>query len=385
MIDPTAAEEENPVDADEVTLDPDRQVSAHEYAVLQRRLMLVELIYSGVLTLVFLLSGLSVWLKNVLSVGLPSEWLLVAAYVAVVTVVYSILTIPLSWYGGHRLPHRFGLSTQSLGGWISDELKSLFLGMVIGIPVAEVIYWLLRTQPETWWLWAAAFLILVTVVLGHLAPVLIVPLFYKLTPLRDPELLARVAHLAELTRTRIAGMYTINLSSRSTAANAMVMGLGNTKRIALGDTLYAHYSTDEIETIIAHELGHQVHHDLELGILIQSLLMLGGMYVANLFLDWGVSYFGFQGPGDIAALPLLVLAIGIFSVITLPLINGYSRWRERQADRFAVQITGNQAAFIRAMLRLANQNLSEADPPRWVVWLLYSHPPIKDRVSVAAE
>jgi STE24 endopeptidase len=110
-----------------------------------------------------------------------------------------------------------------------------------------------------------------------------------------------------------------------------------------------------------------------------------GMYVANLFLAWGVAYFGFQGPGDIADLPLLILAIGVFSIITLPLSNAYSRWREHLADRFAVRTTGNRAAFMRAMLRLANQNLSEADPPRWVVWLLYSHPPIKDRVSAAAD
>ncbi len=383
MLDPQVSDE-NVAGSADVTLDPERQASARKYAATQRRLMLAELLYSGVLALVFLFSGLSLWLKKVLSVGLPSQWLLVGAYVAVVTLAYTILTTPLSWYGGYRLPHRYGLSTQTLGGWISDELKSLFLGIVIGIPVAEVIYWFLRTYPETWWVWASVFLILVTVVLGHLAPVLIVPLFYKLTPLHDPELLARVARLAEVTRTHVAGTYTINLSSRSTAANAMVMGLGSTKRIALGDTLYNHYSPDEIETIIAHELGHQVHHDLELGIVVQSLLLLGGMYVASLFLHWGVHAFGFQGPGDIAALPLLVLAIGVFSVITLPLINGYSRWRERLADRFAVRTTGNQAAFIRAMLRLANQNLSEADPPRWVIWLLYSHPPIKDRVNVAA-
>jgi STE24 endopeptidase len=161
----------------------------------------------------------------------------------------------------------------------------------------------------------------------------------------------------------------------------MVMGLGRTKRIALGDTLYTRYSPDEIETIIAHELGHQVHHDLELGIAVQSLLLLAGMYVAHLFLAWGVRVFRFEGPGDIAALPLLLLAVGLFSVVTLPLSNTYMRWREHLADRFAVRTTGNRRAFIRAMLRLANQNLAEADPPRWVVWLLYSHPPIRDRVT----
>jgi STE24 endopeptidase len=366
---------------DVVALDLQRQASARDYAARQRLLMLAEVALSGILVVAFLISGGSRWLKLGLAAGLPSPWLMVAAYVAVATLAYTLITAPLSWYGGYVLPHRYALSTQGLPGWISDELKSLFLGMVLGIPVAEVVYWLLRSQPESWWLWAAIFLILFAVLLGHLGPVLIVPLFYKLTPLRDPELLARVARLAERTCTRVAGMYTINLSSRSTAANAMVMGLGRTKRIALGDTLYTRYSPDEIETIIAHELGHQVHHDLELGIAVQSLLLLAGMYVAHLFLAWGVRVFRFEGPGDIAALPLLLLAVGLFSVVTLPLSNTYMRWREHLADRFAVRTTGNRRAFIRAMLRLANQNLAEADPPRWVVWLLYSHPPIRDRVT----
>ncbi|HEX9115876.1 MAG TPA: M48 family metallopeptidase [Anaerolineae bacterium] len=370
------------VSTDDIALDPQRQQSARSYAAIQRRLMVAELALSGVLVVAFLFSGGSRWLKVALSANEHANWVLIAGYVAACTLAYSLITLPLSWYGGYLLPHRYGLSTQGAGSWISDELKSLLLGLVLGIPVAEVIYWLLGSQPDAWWAWAGVFLIAVTVLLGHLGPVLIVPLFYKLTPLRDPELLDRITDLAERTRTRIAGTYTINLSSRSTAANAMVMGLGSTKRIALGDTLYSHYTPDEIETIIAHELGHQVHHDLELGILVQSILLLAGMYVAQLFLRRGVAYFGFSGPGDIAALPLLLLAIGIFSLVTLPLSNGYSRWRERLADRFAVHTTGKRTAFIRAMLRLANQNLSEADPPRWVVWLLYSHPPIRDRVNV---
>jgi STE24 endopeptidase len=293
---------------------------------------------------------------------------------------YVLLLWPLAWWSGYVLPHRYGLSTQTRRGWLADELKSLALGLVLGVPVAEVIYWLLRSRPTTWWLWAGAFLIAFAVLLGHLAPVLIVPLFYKLTPLDDPELVARVQQLAARTSTRIAGVYTIDLSTRTKTANALVMGLGRTRRIALGDTLYADYTPDEIETIIGHELGHQVHHDLELGIVVQSLLMLGGLYLAQLLLRWGVARFGFEGLGDVAALPLVVLAVGLFSVVTLPLINAYSRWRERLADRFSVQVTGNRRAFAQAMIRLANQNLAEADPPRWVVWLLYSHPPIKERI-----
>ena len=264
-----------------------------------------------------------------------------------------------------------------------DQLKSFALSLLLGIPIAEVLYWLLRAYPTTWWIFGGMFLLFLTIILGQLAPVLIVPLFYTLTPLDDEELRRRIERLAQRVGVRIADVYTIDLSSRTRAANAMVMGLGRTKRIALGDTLYNEYDADEIETILAHELGHQVHHDLELGILVQSLLTFGGLYLAHRFLQWGVGVFGLKGVADIAGLPLFVLAMSLFALITMPLGNAYSRWRERLADAFALRTTGKPEAFARAMTRLANQNLAEADPPRWVVWLLYSHPPIRERIEAA--
>jgi len=293
--------------------------------------------------------------------------------------------LPLSWWGGFVLPHRYGLSTQTLRGLFTDEIKSFGLSLLLSVPVAVVIYGLLGRLPATWWLWASVLLVVLDIVMGYLAPVLIVPLFYKLAPLDDPDLAERIARLAAATGVRIAGVYTIDLSSRTRAANAMVMGLGLTKRIALGDTLYADFSHDEIETIIAHELGHDVHHDLELGLVFNAVFAVCGMYVAYLFLQWGVAYFGFDGIADLAALPLLVLAASVFGLVMMPVTSALSRWRERMADRYALQVTGKPQAFASAMIRLANQNLAQVDPPRWVVWLLYSHPPIAERVRMARE
>ncbi len=366
------------------TLDSERQEKAREYARTNRKWMVVELLLSGALIVAFLVTGLSQRLKEALTAaGVTSPVGLVAAYVAIVSVSYTLILAPSAWWTGYVLPHRYGLSTQSLKGWLIDQLKMLVLSLVLGIPIAEVIYWLLRAQPQSWWIWATGFMVLVRVVLDALFPVLIVPIFYELTPLEDETLVERIRALAHKTGTRIAEVYTIDLSSRTTAANALVMGLSSTKRIALGDTLYADYSTDEIETIVAHELGHQVHHDLELGIAVQSVVMAAGMYVAHRALTWGVEQFGFEGPGDVAALPLLLLATALFSLLTMPLLNAYSRWRERKADRYALRVTGKPEAFAGAMIRLSNQNLAEVDPPRWVVWLLYSHPPIKERLTLA--
>ena len=370
----------------DAVIDPERQTRARAYARERYRMMLVSLGLSFALIVAFLVSGASIRLRDALiSAGLTNQAALVAVYVAIVLVGYTLITSPLSWWSGYVMPHRYDLSTQTPAGWLLDEVKSLVLGLVFAVPVAVAIYWLLGAVPNTWWIWASVLMIALSIVMGYLAPVLILPLFYKLVPLADADLVERIQKLAEKTGTRIAGVYTINLSSRTKAANAMVMGLSRTKRIALGDTLYADFTPDEIETIIAHELGHQVQHDLEFGTLLQVISTVVGLYIANLFLQWGVSYFGFSGINDIAALPLLALAAGIFGLITMPLSNGYSRWRESKADAYSLRVTHKPAAFISAMTRLANQNLSQLDPPRLVVVLLYSHPPIAERIAMAQQ
>jgi STE24 endopeptidase len=173
------------------------------------------------------------------------------------------------------------------------------------------------------------------------------------------------------------------MSRRTKAANAALTGLGNTRRILLGDTLLKEFSPDEIETVLAHELGHHVHRDIPLGILIESLVTLGGLYLASLALNWGVVAFGLDGPADIAALPLFVLVIGLYSLLTMPLSNAYSRWRERLADEYALQATHNGSAYASALTRLANQNLAEVDPEPWVEFLLYSHPALGKRIALA--
>jgi Zn-dependent protease with chaperone function len=365
-----------------VAIDPDRQTAARAYARARHRLLLINLIVSFLLVAGFLLSGASVWLKDLLAFA-GNRWLLVTLYLAIVFIGYEIITLPLSWYGGSVLPHRFDMSTQTPRGWLTDEAKSLGLGLLFGVPIALGVYWLLDSQPTTWWIWASVAATVLGVIMNFLAPVLLLPIFYKLTPLDDHALVARVTALAEKTGLRIAGVYTINLSSRTRAANALFMGMGRTKRIALGDTLYAEFPPDEIETVIAHELGHQVHHDLPLEVVVQAVFTTCGLFVAHLFLQWGVARFGLEGSADVAALPLLVLAAAIFSLLTMPLANAISRWRERLADDFALRVTGKPTAFASAMTRLANQNLAQVAPPRWLVWLLYTHPPISERIAAA--
>ncbi|HLF73658.1 MAG TPA: M48 family metalloprotease, partial [Anaerolineales bacterium] len=188
---------------------------------------------------------------------------------------------------------------------------------------------------------------------------------------------------AERANTRVRGVFKFDMSKRTKSANAALTGIGNTRRIVLGDTLINEFSTDEIETVLAHELGHHVHRDIPFLIGFGAVSTTLSLFLASLALNWAIGYFGFTGPADIAAFPALGLILGTYGLITMPLNNAVSRWRERLADDYALQSTGKSEAFASAFTRLANQNLGEVDPEKWVVIMFHSHPPLGERIEKA--
>ncbi len=365
------------------TLDPQRQQKAKEYAAINRKLMLAELALGAVYVLVWVFSGLSPWLQDLVYQISATTWLAVPLFALGFALPYSIITAPLNYYSGFVLPHRYGQSTQSFKAWLWDQAKGLFVSGVLGLIILEVVYWLLGAAPQTWWLWTALVILLFTVILSNLAPILIFPLFYKYKPLNDAELTERLTALAKRAGARVKGVYTFDMSSKTVAANAAVMGLGNTRRIVLGDTLVDNFTHDEIETVMAHELGHHVHKDVLWGILVQSALTLVGLWLADAVMRWGIAAFDYASLSVPATLPLFILAMSIFGLVTMPLSNAWSRRREEMADRYALETTQNPQAFASSITRLANQNLAEAEPPAWVEFLLHSHPSIHKRVAMA--
>lgn len=369
----------------DVTLDPGKQERAKEYARIRRRLMLGDLGLAGVYAIIWLMTGWSIDLRNNLFSLTTNEWLVVAGYLLIFGGIYFVIDLPLGYYSGFILPHRYDLSTQSLKGWIGDQVKGVLVGGVLGLLVIEIVYFVLRISPDLWWLWAGLILLFFNVILANLAPVLLMPLFFKFVPLEEEhaDLVMRLMDLTEQAGTRVRGVYKFDMSRRTKAANAAITGLGNTRRIILGDTLINEFTSDEIETVLAHELGHQVHHDILIGILVDSVITLGGLYLASLVLDWGVVVFGFESISDVAAMPLLALVIGVYGLVTMPLENAYSRQRERRADEYALKATGKGTVYASALTRLANQNLADADPEPWVEILLYSHPALNKRIAMA--
>ncbi len=367
-------------------IDPGLQAKAKEYARVRRRLLVVDLAIKTAWTGAWLFFGWASALEQALTRLTTNPWLVVPLFAAFFFISFEIFDIPLGFYSNYILAHRYGQSTQSVGGWLKDEILGLALGALLGLPILEVVYWLLRTTGEAWWLWAAAGYFALVVVLSLAAPVVIMPLFNKFVPLgpEHADLAERLRRLAERYKTRVSGVFRFDMSKRTKAANAALTGIGASRRIILGDTLLTEFTPDEVETVIAHELGHHVHNDIPVGIVFSGLLALAGLYLSAAGLAWGAARLGFAGPADIGALPLLVLIFGAFGIFTLPVTNAFSRWREVRADAFALRATQNPAAFAGAMTRLANQNLAEADPEAWVVLLLHSHPPIRSRLAMAA-
>jgi len=369
-----------------LAIDARRQTQAREYARLRRRLYFADLALGAVILAAWLGFGWAAALRTALLGWTSNDWLLVAAFGAVFYLSFQIFELPLGFYTGFVLPHRYDQSTQTLGGWLKDLALETALLAALGLPLLEGVYWLLRVTGAAWWLWAGVGYIALVVVISFLAPTLIMPLFNKYVPLgpEHAELVERLRQLATRAGTRVSGVFRFDLSKRTKAANAALTGIGGTRRIILGDTLLNEFSVDEVETVIAHELGHHVHKDIPVGIAVSAVVTLAGLWLAALLLNAGAAALGFGGPADVAALPLLALALGVFGLVTMPVSNGYSRWREVRADRYALDSTRKPQAFANAMTRLANQNLADADPEPWVVFWLHSHPPIRQRLAHAS-
>ena len=377
----------------QTTLDLEKQKQAKEYARIRRRLWLVDTLLNAIYAIAWLAFGWSIalreWLTTLVtenwSLTTGSEWLIIALYVAIFGGVFSLVTLPLGYYSGFILPHRFGQSNESLKDWVIDRIKGLAIGAPIGLLMLELLYLALRLTGNLWWLWAAGGLLLFNVILSNLAPVLIMPLFNKFIPLGDEhkDLEDRLLNLAKRANTKVKGVFKFDMSKRTKAANAALTGMGNTRRIILGDTLINEFTPDEIETVLAHELGHHVHKDIPFLIISGTLLVTIGLFIASQALNYAVTFFSFTSIADVAAFPALSLILGAYGLLTQPLENALSRWRENMADDYALESTGKHEAFASAFTRLANQNLGEVDPEKWVVFMFYSHPPLGERIAKA--
>jgi STE24 endopeptidase len=357
---------------------------ARRYNRIRRKLAIADFLLGLAMLIVLLFTGWTFLLRDWALRWSRDRYSLAVFFFLVMLVVFGkLLGIGLDYYS-FRLEHRYHLSNQKFRSWLWDEAKGLLVGLVIGTIVVELLYLIIRWAPYNWWIIAWAVFMGLSIFLAQIAPVVLFPIFYKFQPLENEELTERLLRLSERAGTRVRGVYEWKLSEKSKKANAALAGLGRTRRIILADTLLEHYSNDEIEAILAHELGHHVHQHILKGIGVQVVISFFGFWATSAILRWAVEQKGwFQGMHDFANLPLLALASTLMSFALVPALNAYSRSKEREADRYCFQSVPSVQPFITSMNKLADQNLAEREPSRFVEIFFHSHPPISKRIAAA--
>ena len=356
-------------------------MDSKKYNNIKLAIGIIKGIFSFILILLFVLTGLSLNLQNYLGRFFSNSYLLFILFVGVTGIAAGIIFFPVNYYTEFHLEHKYNLSNQTFWKWIWEDLKSLFVSLVIGIPILLLFFYSLNKFLSLWLLPFAIILFVISVILARIVPIFILPLFYKITPLENEELKNRIQKLASDAGIKVENVFKFNMSKNTKKANAAFTGIGKSKRILLGDTLLDNYTEDEIETVIAHELGHYKRKHIIKNIFIGTASSFLMLFLIAYFYGISISWFGFSSIIQIAALPLLSLWAMIIGLVLTPLTNILSRKFEYEADEYAIASTKKKDAFITTLEKLTDQNLGDKEPHPFVEWFFYSHPSIKNRVA----
>jgi STE24 endopeptidase len=361
---------------------------AIRYSRTKEWLAVIDMLFGAAIMALALVTGLSARLRRVTELVAPPRFGIMP-FAAAGTALLSLISLPLSFYSGYVVEHRFNLSNQSIPGWFLEWLKGVGIGIALGAPLLQGVFWVIGRWPRRWWAVLSALTVPFTVLLVNLAPILLLPLFNKFEPLKNRDLERRIKDLAASQGVNVSSVLQMNMSKQTKKANAFFTGIGNSKRIVLGDTLLDEFSEDEVEVVLAHELGHQVHRDLWKLIGLQLPLTLVSFYamerlapplIARFGKSWGLDTD--EAVRDPASLPVLGLVGSGVTFAVTPIVNAViRRWVEHPADVYALHLTRQPAAFIGAMEKLGRMNLSDPAPPAVIKWLFHNHPTLQERIE----
>ncbi len=346
----------------------------------------VEQALSIALPLLLLFTGFSASLRTFASqLARGRFYPTLAIYFVLLSLLLFLVELPLSYYIGFAREHAYGLSNQRLAKWAGDQAKSLGVGVLVGLLVLWVPYLLLAKSPQRWWLWTSALALPFYTVTLLIAPLWIAPLFNKFGPMKDKVLEAEV--LAEARRAGVEGarVFEVNKSVDTAKVNAYVTGVGGSKRIVLWDTLLARLSPAQVKYVVGHELGHYVLGHVWTSVLLSTFLTFIGLFGAHRLSGFFLRHFGdrmgFHQLSDVASLPLLMLLLTVFSLAITPAALAFSRYHEREADRFGLELTHDNHDAATAFVALQQQNLAVPRPGLLYKIFRASHPPIGERVD----
>ena len=359
------------------------QDKAKAYSRQKHILGILNLLLSPLLLTVFIFLGIPAYIRFIAQSFAPNTYLALLIFYALISLFYTVITIPFAYYAGFILEHRFSLSNQTLKAWIKREGKKHIVSFIISMPFVLSLYIFLRYWPLHWWLLTAAFWFFISILVAKFFPILIIPLFYKYSPIKNEDLKQRLIQLSSKAGFKTEGVYELNISKDTKKANAALMGMGKQKRIVLCDTLLKNFDEKEIEIVMAHELGHHKLKHILKSIVFSGLATLLMFFISNYIFLTLHDALDYTYLFDFESLVLIYAIIASLNMISAPIQNSYSRRLERDADMFALDITKNKDGFISTMKKLASQNLSDMNPGKFYEVILYNHPSISRRIAFA--
>jgi STE24 endopeptidase len=338
--------------------------------------------------LLLLFTGLSQRFRDLASAGRRGRWARVLIYFSLYSLAMFVLLAPLTWYEGYAVEKRFGFMTESLGAWSLDQVKALaFQVVAVGVVPLLALAWRALERSRRWWWWLALGTLPVALVSVLLQPLVFDPLFNDFTPLRDASLRDEILALGARAHVPARHVYEVDMSRRTTKVNAYVSGFGTSQRIVLWDTALRSLKRDEILFVMGHEMGHYVLQHIWKGLLLVAIGAFGAFWLTQRLVLALLRRFGpawrVTEAGDLAAMPLVIAMLSLVGWLGAPITNQVSRVFEHESDVYALELTHDNDAGARAFLALARDNRGDPEPPKWVEWLLYTHPPLGDRIRFA--
>ncbi len=304
-------------------------------------------------------------------------------YAIVFSTIQYLIAFPSHFYGSFLLEHRYGLSNQTITGWIADEFKKNMISVPVFMGFIVLFFFLLKIAGALWWIWATAIWLLFSLGFTRIMPTLIIPLFYKYSPIDNQALKDRIMSAARTAGIKLIDVFRINLSSKTKKANAAVVGIGGSRRVLLADTLMDNFTDDEILAVAAHEFAHHSLRHIPKLITGSVIATASGFYILSLLMNGVMAWLGAEYVYDMRLLPAFLFILTVFNLLVMPAQNWFSRFLEKEADLKAIEVTRDPSAFISVMEKLGKMNLSDFDPPRIMKYLFYDHPTLKERIDMA--
>ncbi|MFQ6069537.1 MAG: M48 family metallopeptidase [Candidatus Aminicenantales bacterium] len=365
-------------------LDREKQQKAKRYEKEKRLLGLANNLLLLIILLAFYFSGLSEWLAHLF----PGKSIILPFLVYAVSfqLIMVVLTLPLSFYSRYIHEHKWNFSNHTLKSWSWEQVKSFLVGLVLFLVVLSLLLGVMSFSPGYWWLIAGLAAALVSVIFATIFPVVILPIFNKYTPIKNEKLVDSLRMILSKGGLKSSGFFKMDMSRQTKKENAFMTGLSRTRRVVLADNLMENMTIPEIESIIAHEVGHHKYRHILKNVCIGTIQQIIVFYLLNLIMRALFPQFLSSTRWNLTLLPLFVILLGAISTFLFgPLGNAISRYFERQADQTSLEMIKDRKAFMTALAGLANRNLSNAYPEWWVKLLFYSHPPIGERLEMAED